>query len=208
MAALSALALCASRLRALRACPLYHLGASASHPWAPAAVTVSLKSNFHNTTQCWVMFISCSWPALMGNITHGLEIGQEISIIFTDFNTSHKLALNSLFSLHKLREQTQTRGSPKISSNTWQPFPVRELLHMWVCGLRFGLKNVLFLRSWIFMQLPDQSYSCLKPQIKCGFLFISVLQANIKFCPSHSSNKEYLCLPKKISPVGAQMEQE
>lgn len=114
------------------------------------------------------------------SVTHSLESGQEIPITFTDFNRSCKAEINSLFCLYKLREQTQ--GSSKISSNTWQPFPVRELLHVWVCGLRFGLKNVLSLRSWIFIQLPDQSYSCLRPQIKHRFLFISVLQLSLALC--------------------------
>lgn len=123
------------------------------------------------------MCISCSWSAFMGNITHSLETGQEISITFTDFNRSHKLVLISPFCFYKLREQTQ--GSSEISQS-------EGCLHMWVCGLRFGLysifysifglKNVLSLRNWSFIQLPEQSYSCLRPQIKCRFLFISVVQ--------------------------------
>lgn len=98
------------------------------------------------------------------------------------------------------------RVRSEISSNTWQPFPVRALLNVWVSGLRFGLKNVLSLRSWILRQLPDRSYSGLRPQRKLRFLFISVLQQCFFLCIPQIRNIS--ACQMKCSPVEAQMEQE
>lgn len=172
VATLSALELRPCRLRALRASPLQHLGASVSHPWAPEAVSASLKSNFHNTTQSWVMSISI--------IIHSLETGQEISITFTNFNRKCKLVLNSLFCFYKGREQTLgSSDNPSQSESCWMCECVWP--EVWS-------KSVLSLRSWIFIQLPDQSYSCLRAQIKCRFLFISVLQQSFVLCISEIRN--------------------
>lgn len=83
----------------------------------------------------------------------------------------------------------------EISSNTWQAFPIRVLLKVWASGLRFGLKNVLSHRSWIFIQLPSQSYSGLRQHLKLRVLLISVLQNVLtSFSFYMRFNKEYLCL--------------
>lgn len=86
----------------------------------------------------------------------------------------------------------------EISSNTWQAFPIRVLLKVWVSGLRFGLKNVFSPRSWIFIELPGQSYSGLRPQLKLRFLLISVLQnLLISLAFYIRVNREYLCLSEE-----------
>lgn len=75
----------------------------------------------------------------------------------------------------------------EISSNTWQ-----------ASGLRFGPKNVLSHRSWIFIQLPGRSYLGLRPRLKLRFLLISVVEKLlISFAFYIRVNKEYLCLSEE-----------